>query len=373
MNCSSVSFGFRSSSGVLADPRVHLGLERRPGTAGARRPCSGSRSPDGSRRRRRAGTRRTPRAAASTRRAAPRRRGRTPSAPARDSSSSVFEVDLDVGAHVPSALTKPPCAVPVWTLILLRPTRLAPRSFSFRLKPFMYACSSCTSEFLPPTSPISPPTDTVTPFGSCCRMNAAKSAASVTLTSCCSSSVGLLEVDQRRGVDVDVVEPGGDLLPDERPQRVELLVALGAVELLGVGLDVVALDEDRAAEALAQRRGQHDRGVLVRALLGVADLGARDLEDERAGLERLRRPDDGARRVVGHRADVDRRHGEAAGLAAAHRHVQIVNRRGPDARRRRQRSDHPAGRAADLGVGAERRRPRELVDSSPVTAADWSR
>ena len=27
MNCSSVSFGFRSSSGVLADPRVHLGLQ----------------------------------------------------------------------------------------------------------------------------------------------------------------------------------------------------------------------------------------------------------------------------------------------------------------------------------------------------------
>jgi len=42
---------------------------------------------------------------------------------------------------------------------------------------------------LPPTSPISPPMDVTTPGGSVCRMNAAKSAARLTLTSCCSASV----------------------------------------------------------------------------------------------------------------------------------------------------------------------------------------
>ena len=56
----------------------------------------------------------------------------------------------------------------------------------------------------------------------------------------------LVEIDERRGVDVDVVEAGGDLFLDQRAQRLELLVALGAVVLLGVGLDVIALDEERA-------------------------------------------------------------------------------------------------------------------------------
>ena len=44
-------------------------------------------------------------------------------------------------------------------------------------------------------------------------------------------------------------------------------------------------------EPFAQRRGEDDRGVLVRPLLRVADLRARDLEDERAGVQLLRRAD----------------------------------------------------------------------------------
>ena len=68
-------------------------------------------------------------------------------------------------------------------------------------------------------------------------------------------------------------------------QRLELLLAIRAVVLLRVHLDVVALDEQRAAEALAQRRRGDHGGVLVRPLLGVADLRARDLEDDGAGVE----------------------------------------------------------------------------------------
>ena len=173
----------------------------------------------------------------------------------------------------------------------------------------------------------------------------------------------LVEIDERRRVDIDVVEPGGDLFLDERPQRVQLLVAIGAVELLRVGLHVVALDEDGPAEPLAKRRREHDRGVLVRALLRVANLRARDLEDEGAGIELLRRADDRARGVVRHRAHVDRGHREPARLAAAHRDVQIVNRCRPDARGRSERPHRPSGSTPDLGVGAEGRGPRQLVDN----------
>ena len=55
----------------------------------------------------------------------------------RDSSSSVLRSIVTSIRSVPSALMKPPCAVPVWTLILLNPIRLAPRAASAVLNPFM--------------------------------------------------------------------------------------------------------------------------------------------------------------------------------------------------------------------------------------------
>jgi hypothetical protein len=54
------------------------------------------------------------------------------------------------------------------------------------------------------------------------------------------------------------------------------------------------------------------------------------------------------------RADVHRRHGEAADLAAAARHVQLVNRRRPHADRLPDLPEQPA-RVLALGVAAEDR------------------
>src|SRR5439155_356430 len=65
---------------------------------------------------------------------------------------------------------------------------------------------------------------------------------------------GLRQVYQGRRVDVDVVEAGVQLLIDERPYRLELGLGVDGV-LLGVHLDVVALDEQRPREALPQLRG----------------------------------------------------------------------------------------------------------------------
>ena len=72
--------------------------------------------------------------------------------------------------------------------------------------------------------------------------------------------------------------------------------------------------------------------------------------------------DDRARGVVRHRAHVDRRHGEAAGVAAAHRQVEIVNRCRPDAGLGRERAQREARAAAQLRILAEHRRPDEAVD-----------
>src|SRR5205807_1858350 len=69
------------------------------------------------------------------------------------------------------------------------------------------------------------------------------------------------EIDQRGRVDVDVVEAGVQLLFDQGPYRLQLGLGVNGV-LLGVHLDVVALDEQRPREALAQRRGGHHGDVL---------------------------------------------------------------------------------------------------------------
>ncbi len=173
---------------------------------------------------------------------------------------------------------------------------------------------------------------------------------------------GLVEVHQGGSVDVDVVEARRDLLADECAERLELLGAIWRCVLLQVHLDVVALEEHRADVTLAQGGRKHHGRVLVRALLGVAHLGPRDLEDKGAGPGLVGRPERRARRVVGRHPDVHRRHGEPAGLSASHREIQVVDRRWPDALGRGKRPYDPAGRALDLRRRAKSRRVRKAVN-----------
>ena len=57
------------------------------------------------------------------------------------------------------------------------------------------------------------------------------------------------------------------------------------------------------------------------------------------------------------------------GLAAAHRHVEVVDRRGPDALRGRHAADDPPGRALDFGRRAERAGVRQAIDERAVDGA----
>ena len=95
--------------------------------------------------------------------------------------------------------------------------------------------------------------------------------------------------------------------------------------------------------------------VLRRALVGVGDLRAGDLEDERARPS----PPMAVRKIAravsyAMHADVDRRHGEAADLAAAARQVQIVDRGRARAGRLAQLPEEPA---RGLALVPARRRP----------------
>ena len=171
---------------------------------------------------------------------------------------------------------------------------------------------------------------------------------------------GLGEVHERGRIDVDIVEAGAQLLFDQRPHSAEFGLGVRPV-LLGVHLDVVALDEEGPLEALAQRRRRHDGHVLRGALLGVSDLAARDLQHQRPHIQPRGGPEDGAGRVVGQHADVHRGRGERRDLALPARQIQLVDRSGAHPRLLPDLPDQPARLLARLGH-AEDRLPREIVE-----------
>jgi len=230
-----------------------------------------------------------------------------------ESACSVSKSSFTVATPPPGSGT-PPWLVPVWIEILLIPGLPGASFASCALNPSTNATSSSAVEFLPPTSPISPPTDTVVPAGSCLRMNVAISAHTRAFAACCSACVGC---DRSTSVEVSTSmlwNPARQCLGGQVEHALQLGVGARGV-LLGINLKVIALQEDRARPALPQRRGQHHERVLGGPLVGVRDLRARDLADHRAGIELLPRPEQRASGVVGQPANVDRGHGECRGTS----------------------------------------------------------
>ena len=205
----------------------------------------------------------------------------------------------------------------------------------------MKACRSCTVELRAPTSPISPPTETVTPAGSRWRMKLGELHREMRVELLLFGQGRQREVDDGGGVDVDVVIAGGDGLRREVAQGRQLLLRVGGV-ILGADLVVVALDEDRPFVPFLDRRRQGVAGVLGGPLLGVGHFGAGQLEKHDLAAVGAGGAEDGAHGVVGEAAHVDRRRRAVLVLAAAGGHVEGMDRSRPGAERRRGGADDPA-------------------------------
>ncbi len=121
----------------------------------------------------------------------------------------------------------------------------------------------------------------------------------------------LVEIHQRGGVNVDVVEAGAHLLGDQLLHLADLALGVGGVLLL-IDLAMIALDEERQHVSLAQRGTDQHRHVLRGPLVGVGDLRARDLENDGSRPARAGGAEDRAGGVVGHHPHVDGRDGKAA-------------------------------------------------------------
>ena len=94
----------------------------------------------------------------------------------------------------------------------------------------------------------------------------------------------------------------------------------------------------------------------------IEELGFEVVYVTGAGIEFLRRANDGARRVITHRPDIDGGYREAADLPLAHGHVEVVNRRGADAACGGERPDDPARRGLDVRRRAKGGRPCQPVN-----------
>ena len=153
----------------------------------------------------------------------------------------------------------------------------------------------------------------------------------------------LREVDERRGVDVDVPVAGFDREPAGPPDLLGHRLRIGGV-LLGVELVVVALDEHRAAPAGGDRAGEHGRRIVDRALERVGLLAARELQDHRPDVGGLGRLVDRPRHVERLGADVDGRHGEPETSPRPRASVQLLDARRVRAERLARLPDEPLRR-----------------------------
>ena len=205
-------------------------------------------------------------------------------------------------ASVPSGRTTPPWLVPVWTLILLIPVT-GPAEGVVALHEGVEVLGRAV--LLADLADLAAHGDR-DPVGLAGADEPGQLGAQLEIELLLLVERRLGDVDQGRRVDVDVVEAGLDGLDDEVADGLELGLGVGGV-LLGRGLEVVALDENRPAVALRGRGRQNGGNVFGGPLVGIADLGPGDLEDEGPGVDLPGGPEDRPGRIVGQHAQVHRR------------------------------------------------------------------
>src|SRR5581483_8881212 len=172
---------------------------------------------------------------------------------------------------------------------------------------------------------------------------------------------GPAQINERRAVDVDIVELCLDRFFDEILESLDFRLRV-LREILRARLEMVALDEERAGKALLDGGRGHDMRVFRRSLERITDLGARDLEDYRADFIAERGAKDRPRRLERQAANVDRRHREAFDFPAAHRVVQSLDRSRIDAQCARRPAHGIARGGLDRGVFAENAVENQTVD-----------
>src|SRR5450830_651437 len=205
----------------------------------------------------------------------------------------------------------------------------------------MKARNSSGVETSLPTSPISPPIEIVTPFGSRARMKRVKRAAFSKFCRCWRASVGW---DMSTSVDVSMSmfrKPAG--IASSMSASMARLSAPASVANFFAFIwkwSPWMKTEPRCPSLIA----------------------AGDLEDEGAHVARLRRAEDGARGIVREHAEVDGRRREPARLSAPHRHVELLDGGGQNAESRGGLPDAETRLVAPRGVGVEDGASHESVD-----------
>src|SRR5690606_27178725 len=107
-----------------------------------------------------------------------------------------------------------------------------------------------------------------------------------------------VNIHQGGGIYVNIVETGLDGFSGQLFYRGNFFVSVLLVARKG-DLEMVALNEDRAAVTFGDGRAQNVGGVFGRALGGIADLRAGDLEDKSGSFDAFGHAENGAGGLVG--------------------------------------------------------------------------
>src|SRR4029078_179972 len=99
--------------------------------------------------------------------------------------------------------------------------------------------------------------------------------------------IGLAQVDKRRSIDVDVVEPSRDGLPGKCLHVVHFRHTIDS-DFLRMYLEVIALNENWSAPPFAKGCSGHHRYIFGRTLVSVGNLRPRYLEKKRARVQTFR-------------------------------------------------------------------------------------
>ncbi len=92
------------------------------------------------------------------------------------------------------------------------------------------------------------------------------------------NEVGLRNIDHGGSVNIDVVKASGNGFSNEFPDGIQLDFRIVLI-FCAVDLKMVALDEDRPAEAFFYRGGHNASNIFRRALVCITDFGASDFKD----------------------------------------------------------------------------------------------
>ena len=136
---------------------------------------------------------------------------------------------------------------------------------------------------------------------------------------------GLRQINQRGGINIDIVKSGFDRLPDQVFDSLGFLFGIRG-KFLRIDLEMIPLNKDRAAPSGLDGCGSNGTGIFKWPLTRIVNFRTCDFEENRSHLSFHRSAEYRLRGIVGNAAEIDCRNGKTTDFLPAHRFIERLNR-----------------------------------------------